>query len=69
MRLWTVLEAVIGLILFGLFLDLIKPYVPPQLNPALAVFESIYDALTAIIKIIIDEIIEILKILKGLILG
>ncbi|MFH0862322.1 MAG: hypothetical protein V1875_04750 [Candidatus Altiarchaeota archaeon] len=66
MKIWTIIEIAIGLIIFGLLLSLIQPYVPAQLLPIYDGLHAIYLALVSIIIIIIDTIIAIFQLLKDL---
>jgi len=66
MKIQDILEVVIGLIIVGLILHFIKPYVPPQLEPLSTAVDVVFNALVAIAAIILDTLIKILELIKNL---
>lgn len=67
MRIWTLIEIVVGLLVFGFVFHLVKPYIPTQLAPLITVVEAVFNTIALILRVIIDVIITILNVLKGLI--
>ena len=67
MKIWTILEIIVGLLIFGFILHVVKPYIPSQLSPLITIVEAVFNTVALIIRVIIDAIITILNILKSLI--
>jgi len=67
LRIWTLIEIVVGLLVFGFVFHLVKPYIPTQLAPLITVVEAVFNTIALILRVIIDVIITILNVLKGLI--
>lgn len=61
------IEIVLGLLVFGFVFHLVKPYIPTQLTPLITIVEAVFNTIALILRVIIDVIITILNVLKGLI--
>ena len=66
MKLWTIVGAVGVLIIFGILLNAVDPYVPAQLLPLFNGLHAIYFAIVSIIILILNALIAILQLLKNL---
>lgn len=64
---WTALEVVVGLLFFGVILQIVKPYVPSQIMPLFNIAEVACNTAAIITKNIINGLITALQIIVNLI--
>ena len=64
MKLWTIFEIFVALVVFWIFLRSVRGYVPDELMFVVKILEAVYVFFSSLMILFIDSIIAVLKVMR-----
>ena len=66
MKIKSIVEACVILVVVALLINVFRSYIPQPLQFLVKIFDVVYNTAVSIVLLIIDAVVAILEILKGL---